>query len=165
MMITGRERLAENDYEDAVAEMKKPAPCIDAALWHLDCATNLSPEFIEAIHMKEQLTGKIITEADHSTIRSFVRRQIMAERLVTPSTQPSSPAPIEAKSGLISISKPATRPTVDPTPVPAPPPPTTQPSASLTVTPGGPLNDIHVLDDFDAQGWPTTMPSSASAGD
>ena len=30
-------------------------------MWHLDCATNLNPKFLEAIEMKEEITGKEVT--------------------------------------------------------------------------------------------------------
>jgi type IV pilus assembly protein PilQ len=87
MMWFGRERLAESAYENAVAEMNKPHPNLDLALWHLNCAINLSPKFLEAIEMKEKITGKQVTDVDNSAIRSFIRRQIMAD--MPPATRPS----------------------------------------------------------------------------
>ncbi|MGD0387999.1 MAG: hypothetical protein ABSC42_03505 [Tepidisphaeraceae bacterium] len=89
MMWFGRERLAETAYENAVAEMAKPKPDVNLALWHLDCAINLNPTFIEAIDLKEKITGVQVTDVDNSTIRSFVRRQIMAETAVEPATRPA----------------------------------------------------------------------------
>jgi type IV pilus assembly protein PilQ len=89
MMWFGRERLAETAYENAVAEMSKPAPDVNLALWHLDCATNLNPTFIEAIDLKEKITGVQVTDVDNSTIRGFIRRQIMAETPVEPATKPA----------------------------------------------------------------------------
>jgi len=80
MMILGRERLAETEYEKAVEEMKKPNPDRKSALWHLDCATNLNPTFREAIELKEEVSGKEITSVDNSSIHDFVRRQIMADQ-------------------------------------------------------------------------------------
>jgi type IV pilus assembly protein PilQ len=80
MMWWGRERLAEAAYESAVAEMNKSRPNRGKALWHLDSATNLNPKFHEAIQMKQELTGKELSSVDNSTIRSFVRRQIMQDR-------------------------------------------------------------------------------------
>ncbi len=99
MMWFGRERLAESCYEDAVDEMNKPHPDIDKAIWHLNCAINLNPKFSEAIAMKEQLTGKEVTDVDNSTIRSFVQRAII-EDTAPPATEPAAfvpqlrPAPI-----------------------------------------------------------------------
>jgi type IV pilus assembly protein PilQ len=94
MMWFGRERLAESSYENAVTEMNKPHPNLDMALWYLNCATNLNPKFLEAIEMKEKITGKVVTDVDNSAIRSFVRRQIMAEMpspttAAVPATKPS----------------------------------------------------------------------------
>jgi type IV pilus assembly protein PilQ len=88
MMFWGRERLADMYYESAVTEMNKPHPDRKSALWNLDSATNLNPKFLEAIKMKEDLTGKEVTAADNSSIRSFVRRAILEDP--APSTQPSA---------------------------------------------------------------------------
>jgi type IV pilus secretin PilQ/predicted competence protein len=79
MMWFGRERLAVTAYENAEAELAKPKPNINLALWHLNCAINLNPKFIEAIDLKEKITGRQVTDVDNSTIRSFVRQEIMAE--------------------------------------------------------------------------------------
>jgi type IV pilus assembly protein PilQ len=88
MMPWGRERLAESSYESAVAEMKKPNPNRQRALWHLNCATNLNPKFVEAIHMKEMLTGHQVTAVDNSLIREFVTKAVLADRAAAPATQP-----------------------------------------------------------------------------
>ncbi|HEY7115415.1 MAG TPA: secretin and TonB N-terminal domain-containing protein [Tepidisphaeraceae bacterium] len=80
MMPWGRERLAEGEYDKALAELNKPHPNNQKALWHLDCATNLNPKFIEAIELKQKVTGKEVTAVDGSTIRSFVRDMVMADR-------------------------------------------------------------------------------------
>ena len=80
MMPWGRERLAETAFEHALAEMNKANPDRQKALWHLDSAINLNPKFAEAIEMKQQITGEVVTAVDNSSIRHFVRRQVMAER-------------------------------------------------------------------------------------
>jgi type IV pilus assembly protein PilQ len=80
MMFYGRERLAENAYEKAVREMNKKRPSRKKAMWYLDQAIYLNPTFLEAIKMKESLSGKEVTTVDNSTMRHFVRRQILAER-------------------------------------------------------------------------------------
>ena len=99
MMWFGRERLAESCYEDAVDEMNKPHPDIDKAIWHLNCAINLNPKFSEAIAMKEQLTGKEVTDVDNSTIRSFVQRAIIEDTAPPrPSPRPSSPNSVPPRS-------------------------------------------------------------------
>jgi type IV pilus assembly protein PilQ len=86
MMWFGRERLAETAYENAEAELAKPKPNMHLVLWHLNCAINLNPKFIEAIDLKEKITGRQVTDVDNSAIRYFVRQQIMAET-AGPTTQ------------------------------------------------------------------------------
>jgi len=103
MMWFGRERLAESNYQEAVEEMSKPVPNRKKALWHLNCATNLNPKFLEAIKMKEMLTGEIVSTTDSSSIRSFVKRSILSD--FAPTTQPMDVAPLNQES-------PATQPTV-----------------------------------------------------
>ena len=88
MMPWGRERLAESSYQKAVAELSKENPDRQKALWHLNCATNLNPKFREAIELKARVSGEEITTVDNSSIRSFVRRQILAEQLNPPTTMP-----------------------------------------------------------------------------
>jgi hypothetical protein len=68
--------------------MRKPSPDVDKAVWYLDCATNLNPQFSEAIDMKEKLTGHVVETSDNATIRSFVTRSILADMAT------ESPAPI-----------------------------------------------------------------------
>jgi type IV pilus assembly protein PilQ len=80
MMPWGRERLAEMAYECAQTELKKPNPDMEKAMWHLNSATNLNPKFSEAIKLKEQVTGQTLTMSDNSSMRSFLRRQVMADR-------------------------------------------------------------------------------------
>jgi|GEM_PF-234972 len=86
MMPWGRERLAEGEYECALAELKKTNPNNQKALWHLDSAINLNPKFIEAIELKQRITGKEVTTFDNSNVRSFVRDMILADR--EPGTTP-----------------------------------------------------------------------------
>jgi type IV pilus assembly protein PilQ len=90
MMWFGRERLAETAYENAEAELAKHNPNMNLVLWHLNCAINLNPKFIEAIDLKEKITGTQVTAADNSAIRGFVREQIMTD-IAPPSTMPSMP--------------------------------------------------------------------------
>jgi type IV pilus assembly protein PilQ len=86
MMWFGRERLAETAYENAEVELAKPKPNMHLVLWHLNCAINLNPKFIEAIDLKEKITGRQVTDVDNSAIRSFVRQQVMAD-IPGPTTQ------------------------------------------------------------------------------
>jgi len=83
MMPWGRERLAESAYENAVKEMAKPKPNKRLALWHLDCATNLNPKFLEAIDLKEKVSGKVVTSVDNSSIRSFVRDSVLNDAVAS----------------------------------------------------------------------------------
>src|SRR5205085_320671 len=80
MMPWGSERLAEGEYDKALAELKKEHPNNQKVLWHLDCATNLNPKFIEAIELKQKITGKEVTSVDTSSIRGFVRDMVMQDR-------------------------------------------------------------------------------------
>ena len=86
MMPWGRERLAESAYEKAVEELAKANPDRKKALWHLDCATNLNPKFLEAIEMKQRLSGRVLTAVDNSAVRSFVKDMVLQDR------GPASPA-------------------------------------------------------------------------
>jgi type IV pilus assembly protein PilQ len=94
MMWFGRERLAESSYEKAVAELDKPNPDRKKALWYLSCATNLNPMFIEAIDLKQKITGVEVTTSDNSTIRSFVKRMILAD--VPPAPTDAEPSASDA---------------------------------------------------------------------
>jgi hypothetical protein len=89
MMPWGRERLAEGEYEAALAELKKPNPNNQKVLWHLDCATNLNPTFTEAIELKQKTTGREVTTSDNSSIRTFVQRMVLADQ---PGGAPVPPA-------------------------------------------------------------------------
>ncbi|HSI36802.1 MAG TPA: secretin and TonB N-terminal domain-containing protein [Tepidisphaeraceae bacterium] len=95
MMPWGRERLAEASYQSAMTELK--AGNNQRALWHLDCATNLNPKFIEAIELKQSVTGREISTVDGSSIRGFVRRAMLADKGVIvvppPPVTPGASAP------------------------------------------------------------------------
>ena len=168
LMPWGRERLAESWYELAVKEMDKPHPNRQAALWHLNCAINLNPMFSEAIELRSQVTGKEVTAADDSTIRAFVRKQILAER-ANPANQPAPKAvvPIDnhptATQTEDENQKPAdksqpkaegpTPPTSQPT-AEGPNPPTSQPAQA---TNDGPKDDAGVQFTY-----PSTQPANGT---
>lgn len=80
MMPFGRERLAEAAYEKARQEWSKPNPDKQKVMWHLNCATNLNPKFLEAIHLKEEVTGTVVSSADNSSVRRFLTRQILTDQ-------------------------------------------------------------------------------------
>jgi type II secretory pathway component GspD/PulD (secretin) len=79
LMFFGTERLAEAAYEDARADLSRPNPDRDLALWHLGLATNLNPSFAEAIELKQQVTGRQVTDVDNSSVRDFVRRALLSD--------------------------------------------------------------------------------------
>jgi type IV pilus assembly protein PilQ len=79
MMFFGRERLAEAAYENALAELSKPNADKNVVLWHLDAATNLNPTFLEAIELKEKVSGKRLSDSDNSLIRHFVSDSLLSD--------------------------------------------------------------------------------------
>ena len=91
LMPWGRERMAEGWYESAKKELAKPKPNRSAAKFDLDCATNLNPNFSEAIELKEQITGHEITTSDGSSIRGYLRRAMLVD--VVPTTMPAATQP------------------------------------------------------------------------
>ncbi|MDQ3440070.1 MAG: secretin and TonB N-terminal domain-containing protein [Planctomycetota bacterium] len=121
LMWFGRERLAESAFESAKREMAKDRPNRKSALWHLNCATNLNPKFIEAIEMKQELTGLEVTTSDSSSIRSYVRRMVLEDVATVSSTKPST-----RPSDLTVSHAPATQPVAAT--------PTTQPIAAAPAT-------------------------------
>ncbi len=129
MMPWGRERLAENCYEDAVREYAKPNPDTKKVLWHLDCATNLNPQFTEAINMKAQVTGKQVTSVDNASVRYFLKRRIMAERAATaPAARPAAVQALGQPSRQSVLATPPSSPATQPVAAA----PSTQPVAERT---------------------------------
>ncbi|HEX8324416.1 MAG TPA: secretin and TonB N-terminal domain-containing protein [Tepidisphaeraceae bacterium] len=94
MMFFGRERLAESSYENALTELSRPKPDRNLVLWHLNAATNLNPTFLEAIELKEKVSGKRVTDSDNSMIRDFVSNSILKN------SAPPRPAAATLDSGL-----------------------------------------------------------------
>ena len=133
LMPFGRERLAESDYEQAVAEMRKENPDRSKAIWDLDCATDLNPRFLEAIQMKEKLTGQTLTDSDNSSIRAFVSRAILADRAApapAPAVVPMTPRVSPPMTSHMEM-PPATRPMM----LPAAPPPAQTPVVAQRTLP------------------------------
>lgn len=139
MMPWGRERLAEASYEKAVAEMSKASPDREKALFFLNCATNLNPKFLEAINLKESITGKQAAASDNSSVRSFVTRQVLADRNSgrTPTTLPSSvPISVTKPEGSGDVSRPAVMQTLLSSPATQPTSqPSTQPARMMVSVP------------------------------
>jgi type IV pilus assembly protein PilQ len=115
LMPWGRERLAESWYEMAVQEMNKPHPNRQLVLWHLNCAINLNPMFSEAMELRSQVTGRELIATDDSTIRSFVRRQILNDR-VNPTTEPSPDPVVMIDAAPATRTEDAARPAAKPQP-------------------------------------------------
>jgi type IV pilus assembly protein PilQ len=167
MMWFGRERLAETAYENAVAELSKPVPDVQRALWHLDCATNLNPQFLEAINLKEKLTEKRVTDVDNSSIRSFLTREIMAEtpegRLQSNAIPDAPPfvghTAVAGASGELSARKPLaySKPTTAPSAVMGPPALPTLLDSSENV------EVLQALVGKNGAGLPATRPDGANA--
>jgi type IV pilus assembly protein PilQ len=112
MMPWGRERLAEGEYEAALKELKKPNPNNQKVLWHLDCATNLNPTFLEAIELKEKTTGREVSASDNSSIRTFVQNMVLADRepgtaMPAPTRTGDEKSPSKAFNPKASADKPA----------------------------------------------------------
>ncbi len=133
MMFWGRNRLAESAYESAKRELAKPHPDRHLAVWDLNEATNLNPTFAEAIELKEQVTGHMVTEASGSSIRDFVQEAVLRD-------VPPAPAP-------------STEPAVAP---PAKGPAAVRPEAPTTV----PVADVPAT--MPVTGVPATMPTAES---
>ena len=94
LMPWGRERLAESWYQNAVNEMNKPHPNRNNALFNLNCAIYLNPKFVEALDLRSQIQGHDAEATDNSSIRYFVRDQILAERARGATTMPSEPSAV-----------------------------------------------------------------------
>jgi type IV pilus assembly protein PilQ len=118
MMMSGRERLAEGFYDSAMSELARPNANRNKALWNLNAATNLNPKFLEAIELKQQITGKQIVTVDNSIARDFVRKlalnDLAREQIlpptapVVPQENPKAPAQTPAVTPAVAPAKPET---------------------------------------------------------
>ncbi|MEM8874489.1 MAG: secretin and TonB N-terminal domain-containing protein [Planctomycetota bacterium] len=82
MMPWGRERLAEGFYESALRELRKEDADERKAIFDLNAAIHLNPKFLEAIELREELTGRAVSAVDNSSIRTFLRDHLMRETRV-----------------------------------------------------------------------------------
>jgi len=119
LMPTGRNRIANMWYIKAVEA--KDAGAIEKAAMYADWAINCSPQFIEALKLRQELTGIKLMGADNSSIQSLVREvEGVPPEVPVKLTQPYYPKewpPVRTTAPI-------------PTPVQAPdqaPAPTTQP--------------------------------------
>jgi type IV pilus assembly protein PilQ len=169
MMISGRERMAESCYRSALEELGKPDGDRARAIWYLNCATNLHPKFLEAIKLRQELTGEQIAAVDNSSIRGFVREAMLRDvAAVEPTTAPAAPAAPAAP--LTPTSSVAAGPTTQPA-IASTESPTTQPKTELSLVddsgnanPGG-SGDQQVVADRPRtvfgwmRGWFATRPA------
>ncbi len=116
MMFFGRERLAETAYQNAQRELNSASPNKNLAMWHLNVATNLNPTFLEAIELKEQISGRHVTSVDNSTMHNFVSRAILSDIGASPATQPAV-SDITGRSPRRSSDNVLDEPTTQPAPV------------------------------------------------
>ncbi len=97
MMPWGRDRLAEMAYTKAREETNLKYCDRERAMWYLDCATSLNPSFLEALQLKEQVSGKQIIESDGSSIRRFISDVVADEQATKQASEPTtSPADVLA---------------------------------------------------------------------
>ncbi len=126
MLPWGRERMAEAEYQQAIEQMNSPAADRKKALWHLECAINLNPKFIEAMNLRQKLSGQEVTAVDNSTMRSFVTRLMLSDPAIAMADAPH----------VVTISPlPATQPNAEPTRVPLAPMPSEPPAPTPVPTP------------------------------
>jgi type IV pilus assembly protein PilQ len=170
MMPSGRERLSECAYEQAVAEMRKANPDRQKAIWYLDSAINLNPRFVEAIQMKEDLTGQVVTDVDNSTIRSFVAKQILAEQNIPEYNPPEIVPIVPAPAPPSPANAPATQSALQALPVAKPAPialaaaiaaPAPQPATAPAATAAAPEPPSIAGASFDDD-QPTTQPVAST---
>lgn len=129
MMPWGRDRLAEMAYTKAREETNLKYYNRDRAMWYLDCATNLNPSFLEALQLKEQVSGKQIMESDNSSIRHFISDVIVDEQAKKQASESTTapmdvlavPAKVEAASSAPAPATPVEKsaPAADPAAAPA----------------------------------------------
>lgn len=77
LMFTGRERLAQAFYEEALRQSERGNR--DLALFNAACALHNQPRHIGAIKLRERLSGERLWESDASRIRPLTLRLIQRE--------------------------------------------------------------------------------------
>lgn len=186
MMFFGRERLAESAYQNAQAALNQPQPDRNRAMWHLNIATNLNPQFSEATELKEKLSGRRVTSVDNSTIRTFVTRSMLADHGPLNQRPPvndvtgrnqSTPAdaPASQPSVILPIVEmnPATQPTTQMALVEPATQPSTQPAFAVAATTqpavaeasSGATSQPVVTGDADGQNHNVTMVSDEATSE
>ncbi|MEL7238037.1 MAG: hypothetical protein AAGK78_04180, partial [Planctomycetota bacterium] len=77
MMPHGRERLSQMYFEKAMNSANGGSTAL--ARLYVNASLHLNPTFIDAIELKQELTGRVVREADQSTIRDFLRDEMASE--------------------------------------------------------------------------------------
>ena len=86
MQWHGRERLAASYYQKACEF--KDAGQLDEALKNAKMAANISPAFLDAINLRDELSARKVYAADYTSMKNFLRNIIQ-----TQDTLPALPEP------------------------------------------------------------------------
>ena len=73
----GRDSLAAAHYN--CAKKQQAAGNLDKALWNAKLATHISPMFVDAFTLRDQLLGQTIYRGEIGSMHSFMRHLIEAE--------------------------------------------------------------------------------------
>jgi hypothetical protein len=68
------QQLSQSNYELAVAEMAKPAPDMDKAIWLLDCAITANPQNVQAIQLNQKLVANRLGQTGDATVQAYIRQ-------------------------------------------------------------------------------------------
>ncbi|MFN0136910.1 MAG: hypothetical protein ACKVS9_12430 [Phycisphaerae bacterium] len=99
LMFTGRERLAQAFYEEAIRQAQRGNA--DLALFNARCALHNQPRHIGAIKLTERTTETRAWESDTSRIRSLTLRLIQREHGIPPREGPTQLGLPEAHEQLL----------------------------------------------------------------
>lgn len=88
MMPWGRDRVAQTWYRKATEAYEQGNR--EKALMYTDWTLNTNPSFMEAVKLREELTGKRIREDDNVTTADFVRTVIRADEAKGAQTDPAA---------------------------------------------------------------------------
>lgn len=77
----GRTRLAQAHYRAAQKYLQQGRKA--KAMWELSAAINLSPDFLEAIRMREELLGEKLAEPARSAVKDLVAKRVGESSQIT----------------------------------------------------------------------------------
>lgn len=169
MMWFGRERLAEGWYRAALEEMARPDADKQKARWFIDAAINLNPKFIEAIELRQQLTGEERKSVDNALTRDLISRVLMPK--TAPAANANTPAaaqPVANTPVVASTKVNTTRPVASTSPAqtapaaPAAQAESTGPAAPATASAAPTQSTPPAKSNIDESGrWPSARPQPA----